>query len=46
MVDETEFNFFNNILGDKYSDNEIEMYTAAYMNRIRGIMVNSFKLGK
>ena len=26
MVDETEFNFFNNILGDKYSDNEIEMY--------------------
>ena len=26
IVDETEFNFFNYILGDKYSDDEIEMY--------------------
>lgn len=26
VVDETEFNFFTSILGDKYSDNEIEMY--------------------
>ena len=26
IVDETEFNFFNYILGDKYSDNEIETY--------------------
>ena len=26
IVDETEFNFFDSILGDKYSDNEIEMY--------------------
>ena len=26
VVDETEFNFLNYILGDKYSDDEIEMY--------------------
>jgi len=26
IVDETEFNFFNTILGDKYSDDEIETY--------------------
>lgn len=26
VVDETEFNFFNTILGDKYSDDEIETY--------------------
>ena len=26
VVDETEFNFFNTILGDKYSDDEIQTY--------------------
>ena len=26
IVDETEFNFFNYILGDKYSEDEIETY--------------------